>query len=717
MQIRLLFLIYIVICLSSAKAQTVIISSPSAPCAGASGTVQLGLNLPVPLANTYSWSISPSATITPIAPNGSVIIGSFTPGTYTVTIYPFAIVPGNIILIPAGVTSTVINVAPGPTINLSLSTSTNLCIGNTTTITASGASTYTWTNGSAANTLAIAPAQSTVLTVYGQGTGTCVSYANVTLNVASAAPVLTLSQPSSFSLCNNLAVLQASGAANYSWSTGANNTAQISINSLGCYSVIGTNGCGSSTTSACAIASSTPGALSVSYPMLACTQGPITLSVSNSGNFSQITWSDSTNTTFAGALYSPTIISSSCYTVNATLGNCTTSSIICVPLSTFSLSTNPSGSFSLCSLNPNISAFGANTYTWIGASGSSTNAVLSPTAIGCYTLVASGNTACPTSSTTVCVSAFVPPPNPSIIASDSIGCVGSTFTLSASGNTGNFSWQGTVNNQPVTVAGVQTVFSPTVFSVGCFTLTETVPGCTASAVQCHSVFPNSPPQIYGLDTLCNGDTTTLYCFDAINYNWSTGSTINSAFISPTVSTCYTVIGSYGACTLQPSTFCVFVKPTPSVSIVASNTSICNGSSVTYSAFGAPNYIWQGSAPGATYNTVPGILVTVEGIGSNGCIGLASDSVAIDTTCSDVWPGDVDSDGFVTSFDVLELGLHANFTGPQRSVTGNSFTPYFANNWLGTISNGKNICHADCNGDGIVNNNDTVAIFNNFNLSY
>lgn len=717
--LKLFFLTCTLHCFYQGNAQLQILATPSVPCAGTSGTVQLGLNTLVQNANTYSWAASPSGTLTPTAPNGSVIIGSFSPGTYTVTVFPFATLSGTPILIPASITSTVINIAPGPTINLSLNTSTNLCLGNTTTISATGASSYTWAGGSNNGSIVTTPLQSTVITVFGQSTGTCISYANVTLNVASAAPNLTLSQPASFSLCNNFAMLQASGAVSYSWSTGATTASQISITGLGCYSVTGTNGCGSSTTSACAVGSNTPSAISLNFPTLVCSPGTVTLSVGNSTNFSTITWLDSTATTVNSSVFTPNISSPVCYTVSAISGNCTTSSVICIPFSSFTLATNPAGNFSLCSTNPSLSASGANSYTWTWAGGSSTNSVISPTAIGCYTLVGSGNAACPTNSSAACLNAFLPAPNPTIVASDSIGCTGSTFTLSASGTGGIYSWNGSVDYQPITATGTQVIFSPTLSSVGCFTLTENVTGCSGSAVQCHSIFPSSPAQIMGLDTLCAGDTTTLYSYSASSYSWSTGSIQYSAFITPTTSTCYTLIGYFGACTLQPATWCVVVKPTPVIVIVPSNTSICNGSSVTYSAFGAVNYIWNGASGtnGPTFNTLPAPSVTVEGSGANGCAAFATASVVIDTTCSDVWPGDANSDGFVNGFDVLELGLHANAIGPQRAVTGNSFVPHFANNWSGLLSSGKNVCHSDCNGDGVINSNDTVAIYNNFGFSH
>jgi hypothetical protein len=93
------------------------------------------------------------------------------------------------------------------------------------------------------------------------------------------------------------------------------------------------------------------------------------------------------------------------------------------------------------------------------------------------------------------------------------------------------------------------------------------------------------------------------------------------------------------------------------------------------------------------------------------------TVVVDTLCSQVWPGDCNSDGIVGSLDVFEIGFAFNNTGTSRSPGGNTYVSQYANNWSGTVSSGKNKCHADCNGDGTVNLNDTIAIYNNFSMTH
>ena len=92
-------------------------------------------------------------------------------------------------------------------------------------------------------------------------------------------------------------------------------------------------------------------------------------------------------------------------------------------------------------------------------------------------------------------------------------------------------------------------------------------------------------------------------------------------------------------------------------------------------------------------------------------------VTVSNTCNDVWPGDANSDGIADNLDVLELGLHFTQTGPSRAGISNLWQAYFSNNWVGTITNGKNLMHSDCNGDGTIDANDTLAIYNNYGSTH
>jgi hypothetical protein len=159
--------------------------------------------------------------------------------------------------------------------------------------------------------------------------------------------------------------------------------------------------------------------------------------------------------------------------------------------------------------------------------------------------------------------------------------------------------------------------------------------------------------------------------------------------------------------------------------IAGNTTLCIGSSITLSATAAATATWILTPPtpsvasGSTINFSPALnsTITVNGINANGCASSASLAIGVNTNCAYVWPGDANSDGAVSSSDVLELGYYFNSTGSARTPTSNGWTSQFASIWSGTVSTGKNRCHADCNGDGVINGNDLLAIGANFLLTH
>ena len=162
--------------------------------------------------------------------------------------------------------------------------------------------------------------------------------------------------------------------------------------------------------------------------------------------------------------------------------------------------------------------------------------------------------------------------------------------------------------------------------------------------------------------------------------------------------------------------CSTLAPTP-LSITGTNT-VCLGSSVSYTSSGTNNY-WSTGANGATMNITPSASTSYTAFGNdfNNCPSSGTTAVTVNNTCSQVWPGDANSDGIVDNTDVFEIGLALNATGPSRSPGGNTYTSQYASNWTGAVSTGKNLCHADCDGNGTINNSDTLAIYSNFLLTH
>lgn len=91
-----------------------------------------------------------------------------------------------------------------------------------------------------------------------------------------------------------------------------------------------------------------------------------------------------------------------------------------------------------------------------------------------------------------------------------------------------------------------------------------------------------------------------------------------------------------------------------------------------------------------------------------------------TSCSsssNVWPGDANYDLTVNNLDLLNIGLTYNETGPVRASGSTTYAAQPADDWGGYFISTANYKHADTNGDGIVNANDTLAIHLNYGLSH
>ena len=85
--------------------------------------------------------------------------------------------------------------------------------------------------------------------------------------------------------------------------------------------------------------------------------------------------------------------------------------------------------------------------------------------------------------------------------------------------------------------------------------------------------------------------------------------------------------------------------------------------------------------------------------------------------TDVWPGDADHTNLVDNLDLLPIGLFYGSTGIPRSGISNSWQSYGATDWGVLESGGADIKHADCNGNGLIDYSDTLAVSMNFSLTH
>lgn len=185
---------------------------------------------------TYTWTTTTTTNSEVVTPTVTTIYGVTGTNTFNCT--------------NTATLSIVVN-----TINMTVSSNTAICKGNSADLSASGASAYTWTPGNSPfPTINVNPSATSVYTVTGKDSKNCIHTAFVTVTV-NANPTVTATGSSSVICVGESATLSASGASSYSWtslavvptSTGNAIVVSPSSSSIFNYYVTGTdaNGCSS----------------------------------------------------------------------------------------------------------------------------------------------------------------------------------------------------------------------------------------------------------------------------------------------------------------------------------------------------------------------------------------------------------------------------------------------------------------------------------------
>ena len=175
------------------------------------------VNLTALGASTYTWSTGVTnsvLTITPTVTTSYTVIGAV--GTCTNSAVGTVTVNGQ---------------------SISITGNNNICIGQSSTLSAIGGSSYTWNTGATGSVLTVTPSTNTTYTT----TSTLGSCTNTAVFTISVAPIPTIMVVGTALCPGQSAIITASGATTYTWSTGAN-TNVISVNPLvnTSYTVTGT---------------------------------------------------------------------------------------------------------------------------------------------------------------------------------------------------------------------------------------------------------------------------------------------------------------------------------------------------------------------------------------------------------------------------------------------------------------------------------------------
>ncbi len=547
-------------------------------------TVSSGLSMTI-----NSPTICPGQTVTLTASGATSYTWNTGATTNTINVSPSSTSVysvNGISSLCSGSKTTTVTVSPSPTISVANAT---ICSGNSATLSATGATSYTWLPGGQTTTsISITPTITTTYTITGSN-GACsnTTTANVSVN---SLPILTTNTST---ICpGQTATFTVSGATSYTWNPGnvTGSTFTISPVNSTTVSVKGANGtCTTQVTSSVTISPNPT--ITVSNQTI-CPSQSATLTASGATTY---TWNTGVNTNSISV--SP--ISTTVYTVNGTLGTCSSNKTV-----TVTIAAQPTISVSnatICSGNSaTLSATGAISYTWLPGGQSTASISVTPTINSTYSITGSNGTCSKTNTVNVIVNS-----TPTLTANSVTICPSQTATLTVSGAT-TYTW--IPNNSNATSFTISPVSNTVVTVIGAngTCTSQATPSVTIGTGISISV--NNP-------TICPGQTATLTANGATSYTWNTGANSNTLIVNPSSTSIYTINGTSGACS-GTKTSTVTVASLPAIS--AASATICSGNSAILSATGATSYTWlPGGQSTASISVTPTINTTYTITGSNG----------------------------------------------------------------------------------------------------
>jgi gliding motility-associated-like protein len=454
---------------------------------------------------------------------------------------------------------------------------------------------------------------------------------SINIGTGAGTILLTTSGPTTF--CSGDSVtITASGAAPYLWSTGQTTTS-ITVTTGGTYSVTGTGGCGSVidsvivTVITSAVTSVTPNG-----PTTFCQGDSVVLTASGASSY---LWS--TGQTSA----SITVSTSGSYTVTGTSSCGTSNATLSVQVNQFPVpAVSLSGPLTFCQGDSVVlTASGGTNYLWsTGAIGTTITAFTTNT----YTVTISN--LCGSVSTSVTTTVNPLPTSTLNVTGPTSLCAGDSAIISTTG-IGTYQWStgATTNNIVVNTPGT-------------YTLTVTN-GCgSSSSSQTFGIGSTPNLNIVGSSTtICPGDSVTLFASGGSSYLWSTGATTSQIVVY--ASSTYLVTATNGCGSTQGSSF-LPAASLPTAAITASgSTIVCPGSSLTLTANGTGNILWNTGATSQSISilTAGTYILTI----TNNC-GSSVDSVNIDLSTLDAdYIPNVTSGVAPLSVDFLNTSTNAN----------------------------------------------------------
>ena len=406
---------------------------------------------------------------------------------------------------------------------LSVISSTNqVCLGKTVTLTATGAMTYTWSNG-ILNGASYLPSATQVYTVSGQNAcGTSTAQTSVTVAPLSVTAITSNSSVCAGQICTLTAVSAVSG---FTWQpfayTGATVLTSPNVNTI--YTVTASDGTCSGTATISVNALPIPTITAASTSTNLCAGASATLTATGAVAY---VWQPG-NLTGNSIVVSPII--PTFYTVTGVASNS------CFASTNQIIIANPSPTLVISSSDPiicigssaTLSINGASTYTWNNNANTSSLSV-SPIQTTVYSVIGQNATTSCTSTSSITVNVF----NPTLsITGNTAVCLGSTATLQASG-ANTYQWSNGIT-------GANNSINPTtntIISVTALTSSGSI-NCPSSGTVQIVVKPNPTVLLSSTNgTICKGENASVSASGAQSYTWNTGATTTSISVTSSLVT-------------------------------------------------------------------------------------------------------------------------------------------------------------------------------------
>ncbi|MEZ4781521.1 MAG: hypothetical protein R2816_08170 [Flavobacteriaceae bacterium] len=383
---------------------------------------------------------------------------------------------------------------------------------------------------------------------------------------------LSFSAGSDITICEgDTAILSASGGSGFSWDTGET-TASITVapTVTTTYTVSGLDQMGNPASDDVTVFVNAKPTADAGSNIAIC-EGESTTLTGTGGD----TYAWNTGETTQSITVSPSTTTT--YTVTVTQNGCSDSDNVLVvvnPLPT----ANAGADVTITNGNSTtLTATGGGTYLW--STGETTASItVSPSVTTTYSVTVTNGVGCQATD------AVIVTVTDGVVAdagADQTICEGDSVTLTASGGT-NYLWNTGETTASITV-------NPTATTVYSVTVSDGVDSDTDDVQVTVNPLPTANA---GADvTITNGNSTTLTATGGGTYLWSTGETTASITVSPSVTTTYSVTVTNGVgC---QATDAVIVTVTDGVVADAgADQTICEGDSVTLTASGGTNYLWN-----------------------------------------------------------------------------------------------------------------------------